>query len=611
MKAITIKELKDIASIEQIIGNYVKLKKQGTNYKGLCPFHNEKTPSFVVSPDKRFFRCFGCGESGDVFSFLMKYKNYTFPQATDEVAHYYGYEIKKTGSKKNVSYDLKTKLISLNHIAKQEYTRLLNNTEVGKIARDYLKQRKINTEMIKLFGIGYAPDDWDTIAQLLNRSDISDELTDKTDLIKKSNKSDRYYDRFRHRIIFPISDENNNIIGFGGRTLGIGNATGDKPAKYLNSAENEIFKKRENLYNLNLAKNYIDENNDSIIITEGYMDVIACFQFGIKNVVAPLGTALTFNQLKKLDRYAKKVIFMFDGDSAGMRASVKSIEIAFQTNMEIFVVILPEKLDPYDYLFKYGKESLNSLIAKPKEALDFKLKQVLKNHETNTAKGKENFINEALYFLSNTRNRIIIEIGIKKLSEITKISESSLRKYYSDKSSKYLKNIVQNSPTDENKIQETPYERFQRIIITTLLANINEADKYIFKLSNDMFTNNFYDKILNIMKKLWKEEEYLGIELIKDELGENSEEVEFFEDLIKSSREYQYEPEKILQQTINNLKYLYIEERIIKNEQNIKQAEQAKNWVLQREYMEEAQYLLSERKKLYDFKFNVDEIKGE
>ncbi|MFW5800055.1 MAG: DNA primase, partial [Spirochaetota bacterium] len=431
-RSVDAKELKEIASIIEIISKYVQLKKTGRTYKGLSPFTNEKTPSLIVNPEGQFFKDFSSGKGGDVFTFLMEYHRYSFKEALEEVAEYYGYSITNTfNKKKSGGKSVKERLINLNNIAQQEYRRQFKETASGEIARQYIKKRSISSDMVDMFGIGYVPDEWNTITDLFIKANIPKEDLEKTDLVIKSRKNNKYYDRFRFRLMFPIYDENDKLIGFGGRTLGKGKSTGTDPAKYLNSSDSELFNKSSLLYNLNLAKNEIREM-ETVIITEGYLDVIACYQNGIRNVVAPMGTALTPNQLKKLERYAKKIILMFDGDRAGINAAVKSIDIIFQTNLETSVVILPEAQDPYDYLLKYGKDELKFLLNNAQDGLDFKLNNIAKNYDLKTAKGKENFINQSFYFLNSTKNRIIIEVGLKKIAGIVKLPEDTIREYFKE-----------------------------------------------------------------------------------------------------------------------------------------------------------------------------------
>ncbi len=600
MKSITIRELKNIASIEEIIGKYLNIKSSGNTYKALCPFHKEKTPSFIINPEKKFYHCFGCGEHGDIFSFLVKYRNINFKDAVKEVADFYGYEIKSEyyNVKKDKSqHDI---LIKLNNIALQKYRYILKDPIQGKTAREYIKNRNINEELIELFSIGYAPDEWDTITKLLERNDIDKNIKKKSDLIKINNKYNRTYDRFRHRVIFPIFNESDEVLGFGGRSLGIGKTTGKEPAKYLNSSENEIFKKRNILYNLNLAKNEIKEKK-TVIITEGYIDVIVCYQFGFKNVVAPMGTAITFNQIKKLEKISEKIILLFDGDKAGLRATLKSIDLIFQTNMDVMVVRLPNDLDPSDYLFKHGKDNLKNLLRNAENGLDFKLNYISKVNNMETPKGKENFIKQAIHFISNTGNRILFDIALKKISQTSKIPEYTIRKVFTKSNSN--QNNISKYQKEENN--EDLLIKIQNNIINILLANPNDIENIIIKLPDNLFTNNIQKKVYNLIKDIIMKEGYVNYEMIYNYLDD--EEIQQYDKIIKSINEYSADTEitkQMIIEHINKLKLLNIEKRIEENDINTKQASDAGNLVLLTHYMEERQYLLNERAKLNKYKYN-------
>lgn len=611
MSKVTIQELKELTSIVDIIGQYVTLKKAGNTFKGLCPFHNEKTPSFVVDPEKKLYHCFGCGESGDVFNFLMKMQNIDFKESVETIAKYYGYELVKAFSKNKNFNNKKKLLLSINEIALQQYKEMLFD-EKGKKALEYInKDRNISIDMIKLFEMGFIYDEWDIIANIIQKMEFTQEDIEKSSLILKSSRSNKLYDRFRYRIMFPIYDEKDNLIAFAGRIFGNGKTTGDNPPKYINSSENDIFKKSEVLYNLNMAKNDI-KNSGTAIITEGYFDVVACYQNGIRNVVAPMGTALTLKQLKKLEKYADKLVLMFDGDPAGIKAAIKSIDIAIQTTMEVYVVNLPDGKDPHDFVMSEGKDKLLFHIKNGQSGLDYKLSIMMRDHNMNTAKGIENYINDVFAFIKNTKNTILIDIALRKLSGLTNISEGNVRSLYD----KYKKqnNSYRNYYKDSNaqqviiNVAETPIEKFQKVIISTLLANIDKADLYIPKLNEDMFSVDFYNKIFLLMKEILAQEGFINIKYFYEYFQSEKEE-ELFNELLKSCDEYKLgddELEKMLIDTINNLKFLHIERRITKVEKLMVKAEKERDFNLLKEYMEERQYLLNERDKYYKAKWNIN-----
>ena len=309
-----IEDLKSRIDIVDVIGRQVQLKRAGANYKGLCPFHNEKTPSFIVSPQKQIFTCFGgCGASGDVVSFVMRYYNLEFNEAVEKLAKEYGIDIVKS-QRRN---DDREKYYEINREAARFFYR--NMTEGPNRGYSYMRRRGIEDRTIKKFGLGYAPDSWDSLYGYFKEKGTDEKLLLELGLL--SQKDGRYFDKFRDRVIFPIINTAGKVIGFGGRALD------DKAMpKYLNSPENRVFQKKNNLYALNSTKQDIGKAGTAIIV-EGYMDAISLYQNGVRNVAASLGTALTDNQAKLINRYTKNVVLSYDADAAGQKAALRGIEV--------------------------------------------------------------------------------------------------------------------------------------------------------------------------------------------------------------------------------------------------------------------------------------------
>lgn len=310
-----IDEILNKVSIIDVIGKYIEIKKSGKNSLALCPFHQEKTPSFSISEDKGLYHCFGCGASGNTIKFLMDYQKLTFIEALQEMAKSAGVDLNQySGINDFIPVKEKDELIKINREAMSYYHKMLWSSSDSLEARNYLKNRKVTPDIVKVYRLGYGGKDWNSLRDYLNGKGFRDDAIIKTGLISNGNTG--LFDRFRDRIIFPILDKDGNPVGFGGRIL-----EGEKKtAKYLNSAENIIFHKGSLLFSLNLAKDEIVKDKKAILV-EGYMDVIALYQNGIKNSVAPLGTSLTENQLNILKKYCEKVIFIFDGDKAGIKAA--------------------------------------------------------------------------------------------------------------------------------------------------------------------------------------------------------------------------------------------------------------------------------------------------
>lgn len=360
-----IEEIRNSADIVDLVSGYVQLKKRGKNFIGLCPFHQEKTPSFTVSQDKQIFHCFGCHVGGNAFKFLMEFKSISFIEAVEEVAESVGITIQKEDS---ISGELKNELetyYEINVTAARFFSDNLLKNSAGKIAAEYLSKRNLKQSTQKIFGLGYALSGWDEFVNLAKANNIDLEMANKLGLIDKKDGGG-YYDKFRDRIIFPIFSTNGRVIGFGGRILQKNTET----AKYLNSPESPVYQKRRSLYGLYHAKDEI-RKLDKAILVEGYMDLISLYQFGVKNVVASSGTALTEEQAQLLSRFTKNLVVLFDADAAGQNAAMRSIEILLKHDFEIKILSLPKGEDPDTFINKNGKEAFEEVLQKAQSFLDY------------------------------------------------------------------------------------------------------------------------------------------------------------------------------------------------------------------------------------------------
>ncbi|UCG77854.1 MAG: DNA primase [Nitrospirota bacterium] len=355
-------EIKSRLDIVDVISDYADLKKAGSNFKGLCPFHSEKTPSFVVSPQKQIFHCFGCNAGGDIFGFIMRYENVTFPEALETLAKRAGVEFKRSYSSKGGKQN--DALYRINEDAALFYSGELNRS---KKATGYLKERGLDEDIIKAFRLGYAPQKYGSLLDHLKSKGHSEAQIEKAGLIKYSEKK-KAYDMFRGRLIFPICDISGKVIAFGGRIMDTKDA--QKAPKYINSPETPVFKKSYTLYGLNEASRAIREK-DYVIVAEGYTDVIVCHQYGFKNTVAPLGTALTEGHLKRLRSHTKKLLLVFDGDEAGLMAAKRSMHIIYENGLRGKVLLMPKGEDPDSLLNKKGADGLQKLFPGSKDLVDF------------------------------------------------------------------------------------------------------------------------------------------------------------------------------------------------------------------------------------------------
>jgi DNA primase len=369
-----VQRVKDAAQIIDIIGECVSLKRAGTNMKGLCPFHAEKTPSFMVNPARQSFHCFGCGEGGDVLNFMMKYYNLTFPESLKQLAQRYHITLpeKQFTSEDRGKAEKRQKLFDANERAAKMYHEFLLNHSDGSQARKYLDERGIPEEKIKEFHLGYAPDSWDFLSTKVAKSSVSmAEAEEAGLLVRKEGK--RFYDRFRDRVLFPILDLTGRVVGFGGRILGEGEP------KYLNTPETLIFDKSRLLFGLFQHRDVIRKTRKSVVV-EGNFDLLALASFGLDNVVAPLGTALTQQQIRLLKGYADDVILLFDGDEAGIKAAMRAVPLFLAEQVAARVALLPAAHDPDTYIRAHGKEGLDKYLDSALPILEFAFEHLKEKH---------------------------------------------------------------------------------------------------------------------------------------------------------------------------------------------------------------------------------------
>ena len=404
-----IDDLKDRADLVRIVEPYAQLKKKGSNWMACCPFHQEKTPSFSVNPSKGFYYCFGCQKSGTAFNFLMEMEGLSFPEAIQKLADMTGVPLPEPIDDKKYQYNKKKKqekkkiadeVIELNKLALEFWeNHLQDDNPHSKAAREYLKSREIDEKTIKTFRIGFAPESWDAVLNLLKEKVGDEDLIKLSGLVSVNEEKKRVYDRFRGRIMFPVLDLNGNPVAFGARILAQGEP------KYLNSPETPAYIKGEHLYGLFQNKDEIRKRKFSILV-EGYLDLIALYQFGVQNTAASLGTAFTAQQAKLLGRFSKQVVVNYDGDSAGIKAARRAIETLIDADFDIKVLVLPDGKDPDDFIRENGAENYNLARGNALPHLQFVLEHI--SHERNLAspKQKAEAIEDVLPVLSAVRNPI-------------------------------------------------------------------------------------------------------------------------------------------------------------------------------------------------------------
>lgn len=407
--------------IETLIGSYVSLKRAGSNLKGLCPFHSEKTPSFTVYPADNSFYCFGCGAGGDAISFIRKRENLDYPDAVEFLANRAGITIVRDdrGVLPSTPKFDRTKMLKMNVDAAKYFNKcLFSDNPDAKEALDYFtNHRGLSLATIKHFGLGFAPNSFDAFSKYMLARGYTFEELEAGFLCGKSEKG-RYYDAFRNRIMFPIIDVSGNVIAFGGRVMD------DSKPKYKNSSDTPVFKKSRNLFALNFARHTCSE---SIILCEGYMDVIALHSAGFENAVATLGTAITSEQARMMSRYTKKVIICYDSDEAGQKAAMRAVKLLTEVGLDVTILKIIGAKDPDEYIKKFGKDKFRQLLSQSKSKFDYNLENILARHDINLAAEKIKALHEIEKLISETYSSAERDIYIKTTSQILDIDAKSIK----------------------------------------------------------------------------------------------------------------------------------------------------------------------------------------
>jgi DNA primase len=438
----------ETARIEEVVSDFVTLKKRGVNFIGNCPFHDEKTPSFTVSPAKGIYKCFGCGKGGYSVNFIMEHEQLSYPDALRHIAKKYNIEVeeKKLTPEELEKANKRESLLIVSQYANEYFQKQLHETKEGKaIGLSYFKEREINSEMISKFQLGYNPDSWDAFTkQALNDSYKKQYLEESGLSIFNEKKS---FDRFKGRVMFPIHSISGKVVGFGGRTL----KEDKKSAKYLNSPESDIYHKRNVLYGIYFAKQQIVKN-DNCFLVEGYTDVIAMHQIGLENVVASSGTALSPKQIKLIERFTKTITIIFDSDPAGIKASFRGIDLILQAGMNVKVVLFPQGEDPDSYSKKHGSQNTKEYIEENRtDFLAFKI-NLLKEDSKNDPVKKVEMIKEVIKSLSLIPDPITQEVYIKESSLILDVSEQQIRQEVRANKT-FIQNRTTSKPAPKKEIQ--------------------------------------------------------------------------------------------------------------------------------------------------------------
>ena len=522
-----IQQIRDNNNIETVIGSYIDLKRRGKNLVGLCPFHNEKTPSFTVYPDTASYYCFGCGAGGEVINFIRNIENLDFIESVKLLADRAGLQIPENDNYDDAIAKLRRRIYEANREAARFYHETLF-TEKGKQQLDYLLGRGVSPKMIKHFGLGAAPDDWHALAEhLKNKGFNRDELV-AANLLRSSEKNGKryYYDAFRNKVMYPVIDLRGNVVAFGGRVL-----DNSKP-KYINTSDTLVYKKSNELFALNFAKN---GNDRKLILCEGYMDVIALHQAGYENAVAGLGTALTPEQVSLISRYADEVALCYDSDEAGQKAVRAAMALFSKTGVKVKVIRLEGGKDPDEIIKNHGKERFDRLLDKADNDTEYKLSKLREKYIVETDDGKLNFLREAVKVLAFCDSierdvyamRLSDELNVGKDAILQQINEvrkkENYRKTKAELSTAQKKVQDLDVAADPQRLKNVRAAKAEDTILVTLLNNASFYKNFKERLSKDVFVTPVNKHLLEIIIKRLEEQESVDISHLSQYL--TSEEV--------------------------------------------------------------------------------------
>jgi DNA primase len=546
-----IDEIRERTDIVTVISDHVVLKKVGKNFKGLCPFHSEKTPSFSVSPDKRIYHCFGCGVGGNVFKFLMEIQSISFPEVLKVLAERTGIPLPHNSSDHSTDPGHKEResLRKLNEAATRYFESLLKNPEGGLSARNYLTFRNFDAETLERYRIGWAPPTWKgLLTHVQKKSSFTQEQLLKSGLIIKKEDSSTVYDRFRGRVIFPIKDLHSNIIGFGGRSI-----NEENQPKYLNSPETLLYQKSESLFGMNQAKQAIRKENQ-VILVEGYFDQMRAVQHGVEYVVATCGTALTAKQASILRNHAETAILIFDSDSAGRSAAEKGFDILLEHGMNVRIVVLPDGQDPDSFIQEQGAESFLEKIRNAKPFMESYIDDLVRESPGKTPADKVKMANQILPLLTKIKNTVERSAWLEKFTSKTNIDDRTFLKELS-------KALTQNQPRmAETKSELAPLLNLEKHLVHLILSDKETAHMVYLKVDPEDFSDPILKNIAQICRQKIDNDEDLRIDQLLGQT-EDPETRNVLSRLGLESVEFE-SPERTVKDCIRKFKNIHLKSKI-------------------------------------------------
>ncbi len=539
--------------IVDVIGQYVKLRRTGSSYVGLCPFHNEKSPSFHVNSEGQYFHCFGCGAGGDVFGFMMKYGNYSYPDAVRFLAERINYNLPEANMSADIikKREIKQNLYEIHKVAAQFFYDNLQSSN-GKIAVDYLDKREVKLGARRKFGLGYSPMNRSALYEELKKKGFSDENILRSKLVYK-NDSGNFYASFYNRLMFPIIDVYGHIIGFGARSLG------NEMPKYINSPKTDVFDKSKNLYNLNNAKN---AKLREFILVEGYMDAIAIYQAGFKNVVASLGTAFNDEHTKVLKAYADSVILLFDSDTAGVKAVLRTIPVLEKVGIKIRVLQVKNAKDPDEFIKKFGAYEFGELLKTAKNHIIFQAEVLRQKYDLNVLEDKIAYSKDIAKLLSNVESSIETDAYLKEVSNETKIDISAIQ----SEIKKLNNGVVEVKSFNKGLgINKNGIENARNGLVSILVSSKKYFDCISKFLEPEEFVDEFYVKVVKAIYELYKNNKPVNRENVIGSFETVEEQSKITNLFVKDIPYSQEEMEKAINHLVKRVKLEYYDKLIREN----------------------------------------------
>lgn len=600
-----VEDVRAANDIVDIVSEYVRLKRVGQNFIGLCPFHTEKTPSFNVNREKQWYHCFGCSKGGDVFDFVMSMENIEFMEALKVLAERAGIELKLSSDSElsTKEYEEKEKLYMACQLALQYFGKCLRHKKVGLAASEYLRKRGIDTSLTEKFQVGFAPPSWDSLVRYLTRHGVSMDVALRAGLVSQKQDASGFVDRFRNRIMFPIFDSWGRVVGFGGRVLG------DDVPKYLNSPETPLFDKGKLLFGLNFSKDAIRRTRRAVLV-EGYMDVVACFKHGIDIAVASLGTSLTPYQAKLMLRYADEVFIAYDGDTAGTNATLRGLDILKSAGGTVRVVVMPEQMDPDDLLSSQGRRAFDALMENAPSLIDYKLGLVLKTADMSSIQGKVNAVSRAVEVLAQVDNAVESDEYIKKWAGMFEIAENPFRLeitkarrkgFVNDESDRFEKS---GNNTNVTKVMDIQDINVQRKAEMDLIRAIFKEPRYLENVKSELELEDFTDKSCRkIIDILGATSDNCGIEqlyrVFDDRLGDGEKQI--LREIAMTNEEIQ-DAGKTVQDCINCIRRHKLGNKLRLLDEKIDAASEEGKFDMLRQYLKEYQDIAQAYKSVSSFK---------